>query len=249
MQFKNGGEKIAPLSHTVVTSVATLTSRSSPVYPGDMNVTKSSNYDERISSVSSASANLHTSMETGNTTERSLLLSESWSSAADKDKELRKPAFDETRVSVAEDSSGLRKSSIVQKEAAHPALDVTREEEPAREPRMLGHVISSKRAAEIFSPQTVLQPAVRRDLSVGESALQVQVEDDMQDKREDLQSEGTTWSVKRALGKKLLTVMEIWANFVFLFPLNVLYRSASLPGYGELSLGSENSLYLCFFHS
>lgn len=198
-QFKNGGEKIAPLSHTVVTSVATLTSRSSPVYPGDMNVTKSSNYDERISSVSSASALLHTSMETGNTTERSLLLSESWSSAADKDKELRKPAFDETRVSVAEDSSGLRKSSIVQKEAAHPALDVTREEEPAREPRMLGHVISSKRAAEIFSPQTVLQPAVRRDLPVGESALQVQVEDDMQDKREDLQSEGTTWSVKRAL--------------------------------------------------
>ncbi|XP_075127671.1 supervillin isoform X2 [Leptodactylus fuscus] len=199
-QFKNGGEKIAPLSQTVVTSVATLTSRSSPVYPGDMNVTKSSNYDERISSVSSASTLLHTSLETGNTTERSLLLSESWSPpAADKvkDKELRKPVFDETRASAADDSGGLRKSSFVQKEAAHPALDVTREEEPARDQKMLGHVISSKSTAELFSQQTVLQPALRRDLSIGESAPQVQVED-MQEERRNLQSEGTTWSVKSA---------------------------------------------------
>ncbi|XP_073437802.1 supervillin isoform X1 [Dendrobates tinctorius] len=202
-QFKNGGEKIAPLSQTVVTSVATLTSRSSPVvYPGDKNVTKSSNYDERISSVSSASTLLHTSMETGNTPERSLLLSESWSSpAADKGKELRKPMFEETRASVAEDSSGLRKSSFLQKEvAAHPALDITREEEPAREQKMLGHVISSKSTAELFSPPPVLQPSAQRDLSVGESAPQVQVED-MNDERRTLQSEGTTWSMKSALAE------------------------------------------------
>ncbi|XP_040290176.1 supervillin isoform X1 [Bufo bufo] len=201
-QFKNGGEKIAPLSPTVVTSVATLTSRSSPVYPGDMNVTKSFNYDERLSGVSSSST-LHTSMETGNTTERSLLLSESWSSpAADKvkDKELRKPVFDESRASVAEDSSSLRKSSFVQKEAAHPALDVAREEEPARDQKMHGHVISSKSTAEVFSQKTVLQPAVRRDQPTGDSALQVQV-DDMQDEKSNLQSEGTTWSVKTALAE------------------------------------------------
>ncbi|XP_069815097.1 supervillin isoform X3 [Dendropsophus ebraccatus] len=194
-QFKNSSEKIAPLSQTVVTSVATLTSRSSPVYPRDMNVTKSSNYDERISSVSSASTLLHTSMETGNTTERSLLLSGSWSSpAVDKDKEARKPLFDETRASAAEDSSSLRRSSFVQKEAAHPALDVTREEEPVR---MIGHVISSKSPAELFSPQPVLQPAPRRDLPIGEGALKVQV-DDMQDERRNLQSLGTTWSGRSA---------------------------------------------------
>ncbi|XP_069585743.1 supervillin isoform X3 [Ranitomeya imitator] len=202
-QFKNGGEKITPLPQTVVTSVATLTSRSSPVvHPGDKNVTKSSNHEERISSVSSASTQLHTSMETGNTTERSLPLSESWSApAADKvkDKELRKPMFEETRVSVAEDSTGLRKSSFVQKEAAaHPALDITREEEPAREQKMLGHVISSKNTAELFSLPPVLQPSARRHLSVGESAPQVQV-DDMQDEKRTLQSEGTTWSAKSSL--------------------------------------------------
>ncbi|XP_073533702.1 supervillin isoform X3 [Phyllobates terribilis] len=203
-QFKNGGEKIAPLSQTVVTSVATLTSRSSPVYPGDKNVTKSSNYDERISSVSSASTLLHTSMETGSSTERSLPLSEPWfSPAADKvkDQELRKPMFDETRVSVAEDSSGLRKSSFVQKEAtSHPVLDITREEEPAREQKMLGHVLSSKGTAELFSAPSVLQPAVRRELSAGGSAPQVQV-DDMQDQKRTLQSEGTPWSGKSALAE------------------------------------------------
>ncbi|XP_044150161.1 supervillin isoform X16 [Bufo gargarizans] len=200
-QFKNGGEKIAPLSPTVVTSVATLTSRSSPVYPGDMNVTKSFNYDERLSGVSSSSTYPHTSMETGNTTERSLLLSESWSSpAADKDKELRKPVFDESTASVAEDSSSLRKSSFVQKEAAHPALDVAREEEPARDQKMHGHVISSRSTAELFSQKTVLQPAVCRDQPTGDSALQVQV-DDMQDEKSNLQSEGTTWSVKTALAE------------------------------------------------
>ncbi|XP_056375404.1 supervillin isoform X2 [Hyla sarda] len=200
-QFKNGGEKIAPLSQTVVTSVATLTSRSSPVYPGDINVTKSSNYDERISNVSSASTQLHTSMETGNTTGRSLLLSESWSSpSADKvrDKEPRKPVFDETsRASAAEDSSGgggLRRSSSVQKET----LDVTREEEPGKEQKMLGHVIPSKGMAELYSPQPVLQPALRPDLPVGESALQVQV-DDMQEERRTQQSQGTTWSEKSAV--------------------------------------------------
>ncbi|KAG8573569.1 hypothetical protein GDO81_012457 [Engystomops pustulosus] len=186
-QFKNGGEKIAPLSQTVVTSVATLTSRSSPVYPGDMNVTKSSNYDERISSVSSASTLLHTSMETGNSTERSLLLSESWSSP-DKDKESRKAPLEESRVSAAGDSSSLRKSSFVQKEAIHPALDVTREEE-----EMLGHVISSKGTAELFRQESALQPAVCRDLSLGEGALQVE---EMQEERRHLLSEGTTWSEK-----------------------------------------------------
>ncbi|XP_075683605.1 supervillin isoform X2 [Rhinoderma darwinii] len=195
-QFKNGGEKIAPLSQTVVTSVATLSSRSSPVYPGDMNVTKSSNYDERISSVSSASTQLHTSLETGNTTERSLLLSESWSSPA-ADKELRKPLFDVTRVSVAEDSSSLRTSSVFQKEDVHPALNATKEEEPAKEQKMLGHVNSSKSTVELFKQPTVLQPAVRRELSI-ESALQVQVED-MQAEKTNLQSDGTTWSVKSAL--------------------------------------------------
>ncbi|XP_075683610.1 supervillin isoform X7 [Rhinoderma darwinii] len=197
-QFKNGGEKIAPLSQTVVTSVATLSSRSSPVYPGDMNVTKSSNYDERISSVSSASTQLHTSLETGNTTERSLLLSESWSSPA-ADKELRKPLFDVTRVSVAEDSSSLRTSSVFQKEDVHPALNATKEEEPAKEQKMLGHVNSSKSTVELFKQPTVLQPAVRRELSI-ESALQVQVED-MQAEKTNLQSDGTTWSVKSALAE------------------------------------------------
>ncbi|KAM4026682.1 supervillin isoform 4-T4 [Anomaloglossus baeobatrachus] len=202
-QFKNGGEKIAPLSHTVVSSVATLASRSSPVYPGDMSVTKSSNYEERISSVSSASPLLHTSMETGSAPERSLLLSGSCGSpAADKakDKELRRPMSEEATVSVAEDSGGLKKSSFVQKEAAHPALDITREEEPAGEQRMLGHVISSKSSVELFSQPTVLQPAVRRDLSAGEGALQAQV-DDMPDERRTPQAEGTAWSMRSDLAE------------------------------------------------
>ncbi|KAM5157109.1 supervillin [Mantella aurantiaca] len=197
-QFKNGGEKIAPLSQTVVTSVATLTSRSSPVYPGDMNVTKSSNYDERISSISSASTLFHTSMETANTTERSSLLSESWSSPpANKlrDPEPRKPLF-ENRALATEESS-LRKYNPAPKEDIHPVLDVSKEEESTREQKRLGHVISSKNTAELLSPQTLLQPAVQRELPIAESSPQVEV-DDMKPERRNLHSESNAWSIKGA---------------------------------------------------
>lgn len=204
MQFKNGGEKIAPLSQTVVTSVATLTSRSSPVYPGDMNVTKSSNYDERISSISSASTLLHTSMETANTTERSSLLSETWSSPhIDKlrEPEPSKPLF-ESR-SLASEESSLRKSSPAQKEVVHPVLDVSEEEESTREQKRLGHVISSKSTVELLSPQTLLQPAVQRELPIAHSSPQVEV-DDMKPERKNLHLETNAWSIKGATGKTLL---------------------------------------------
>nr|DBA25128.1 TPA: hypothetical protein GDO54_012695 [Pyxicephalus adspersus] len=184
--FKNGGEKIAPLSQTVVTSVATLTSRSSPVHPGDMNVTKSSNYDERISNISSASTLLHTSMETANTTERSLLLSESWSSPLNekpREPEPSKPV-NENRELVADENS-LRKCSLAQKEVAHPVLDVSKEEESAKEQKKLGHVISSKSAVELLSPQTLLQPAVQQELPIASSSPQVEV-DDMKPERRNL---------------------------------------------------------------
>ncbi|XP_018418939.1 PREDICTED: supervillin [Nanorana parkeri] len=197
-QFKNGGEKIAPLSQNVVTSVATLTSRSSPVYPGDMNVTKSSNYDERISNISSASTLLHTSMETANTTEQSSLLSESWSSPqADtlREAEPSKPLF-ESRSLAAEESSP-RKSSPAQKEVVHPVLDVSKEEESTREQKRLGHVISSKNTVELLSPQTLLQPAVQRELPIAESSPQVEV-DDMKPERKNLHSETNAWSIKGA---------------------------------------------------
>ncbi|CAI9603831.1 unnamed protein product [Staurois parvus] len=197
-QFKNGGEKIAPLSQTVVTSVATLTSRSSPVYPGDMNVTKSSNYDERISNISTASTLLHTSMETANTTEQSSLLSESWSSPfADKlrEAEPRKPLF-ESRALVTEENS-LRKYSLAQKEVPHPVLDVSKEEESAREQKRLGHVISSKSTVELLSPRTLLQPAVQPELPIAESSPQVEV-DDMKPERRNLHSEANAWSDKGA---------------------------------------------------
>ncbi|XP_072269503.1 supervillin [Pyxicephalus adspersus] len=198
MLFKNGGEKIAPLSQTVVTSVATLTSRSSPVHPGDMNVTKSSNYDERISNISSASTLLHTSMETANTTERSLLLSESWSSPLNekpREPEPSKPV-NENRELVADENS-LRKCSLAQKEVAHPVLDVSKEEESAKEQKKLGHVISSKSAVELLSPQTLLQPAVQQELPIASSSPQVEV-DDMKPERRNLFSESEAWSVKGA---------------------------------------------------
>lgn len=205
VQFKNGGEKIAPLSQTVVTSVATLTSRSSPVYPGDMNVTKSSNYDERISSISSASTLLHTSMETENTTERSSLLSESWSSPlADKvrEPEPRKQPLLESKALSTEESS-LRKCSPAQKEAVHPMLDVSEEEESASEQKRLGHVISSKSTVELLNPQTLLQPAMQQELPIAESSPQVEV-DDMKPERSNLHSETNVWSIKGATGKTLL---------------------------------------------
>lgn len=198
-QFKNGGEKIAPLSQTVVTSVATLTSRSSPVYPGDMNVTKSSNYDERISSISSASTLFHTSMETANTTERSSLLSESWSSPLiDKlrEPEPRKQPPLESRALATEESS-LRKSSPAQKELVHPVLDVSKEKESASEQKRLGHVISSKSTVELLNPQTLLQPAVLQELPIAESSPQVEV-DDMKPERSNLHSETNAWSMRGA---------------------------------------------------
>ncbi|XP_077347186.1 supervillin isoform X10 [Lithobates pipiens] len=200
-QFKNGGEKIAPLSQTVVTSVATLTSRSSPVYPGDMNVTKSSNYDERISSISSASTLLHTSMETANTTERSSLLSESWSSPLiDKlqEPEPRKQPLLESRALATEESS-LKKFSPAQKEVVHPVLDVSKEKEKesASEQKRLGHVISSKSTVELLNPQTLLQPAVQQELPIAESSPQVEV-DDMKPERNNLPSETNAWSIRGA---------------------------------------------------
>lgn len=213
-QFKNGGEKIAPLSETIVTSVATLTSRSSPVYPGDMNVTKSSNYDERISSVSSASTLLHTSMEIGTATDKSLLLSESWSSPLSekvKEPERRKQSFNETRVLAAEDS-GFRKSSSTQGKVLHPFLDVSEEEESTKEQSTLGHVNSSKSALESLSPQTLLQPAVQQELAIPPSTPQVEA-DDMRPQRRNLHSEKDTWSVRSAAGKKRLPSLHKRATF------------------------------------
>ncbi|XP_012821109.1 supervillin isoform X3 [Xenopus tropicalis] len=181
-QYKNGGEKIGPLSHSVVTSVATLTSRPSPVSPGDMHTAKSSSYEERISSVSSTSALLHTSLETGSTSERSLLLSEPWSPPSVKDKvyekEPRKPMLEETRVSAAEDSSSFGKCSSLHKEKTHPALDVAKEEEHVEEQKVPGHVASSSSRVELLSPQKLSQPAEHSESQAKpESALQVDAED------------------------------------------------------------------------
>ncbi|XP_068091798.1 supervillin isoform X3 [Hyperolius riggenbachi] len=201
-QFKNGGEKIAPLSQTVVTSVATLTSRSSPVYPGDMSVTKSSNYEERISSISSASTLLHTSMETGNTTARSPMLSETWSSPTLdklKEPEPRKPAFDESRVLVAGEGR-LRKSSLSQKEVIHPVLDVSEEDFSGRELGTLGHVTSSKSAVELLSPQMLFQPAVQPEPPVSESSPQIEA-DDMKPERKNLHTETNAWSRRAAVAE------------------------------------------------
>ncbi|XP_063778114.1 supervillin isoform X5 [Pseudophryne corroboree] len=197
-QLKSGGEKIAPLPQTIVTSVATLTSRSSPVYPGDINVTKPSNYDERISSISSTSTALHTSVDSGNITERSLLLSELWSSSpTDKarDKELKKPMLDETRVPVAPERS-MSKCSSARKEAIHSILDLSKEE-AAIDHKSLGHVTSSNSTVELLSPQTLLQPAVLQDLPIAESTPQVEL-DDLQPERTALQSDTSLWSVKGA---------------------------------------------------
>lgn len=204
VQFKNGGEKIAPLSQTVVTSVATLTSRSSPIYPGDMNIAKSSNYDERISSISSASTLLHTSMEKANTTERSLLLSESWTAPRADKPEPKKPLF-ESRALATEESS-LRESIPAQKRLIHPVLDVSKEENLTREQKRLGHDFSSKSTAELLSPQTLFQPAVQRELPIVESSPQVEV-DDMKPERRNLHSETNAWSKKSTPGKKLLHFM------------------------------------------
>ncbi|XP_041423327.1 supervillin isoform X9 [Xenopus laevis] len=179
-QYKNGGEKIGPLSHSVVTSVATLTSRPSPVSPGDMHAAKSFSYEERISNVSSTSTLLHTSVETGSTSERSLLLSEPCSPPSVKDKvyekEPRKPMLEETRVSAAEDSS-FRKCSELHKETTHPALDVAKEEEHVEEPKMPGHVASSRSTVELLSPQKLSQPAEATESQAPESALQVDAEE------------------------------------------------------------------------
>ncbi|XP_075068122.1 supervillin isoform X2 [Mixophyes fleayi] len=208
-QFKNGGEKIAPLPQTIVTSVATLTSRTSPVYPGDVNVTKPSNYDERISNISSTSSALYTSMESGNITERSLLLSDPWSSSpADKGKgkELRKPVFEETKVSVAADRS-LRKCNSDQKETINPVLDLLKEEESAKDQKSLGHVISSKSTVELLSTQTLLQPAVRRDLPIAESSPKVEL-DVMQPERKVLHSETSSWSGKGATAETVEPASE-----------------------------------------
>ncbi|XP_041421761.1 supervillin isoform X2 [Xenopus laevis] len=179
-QYKNGGEKISPLSHSVVTSVATLASRPSPVSPGDMHAAKSPSYEERISSVSSTSALLHTSVETGSTSERSLLLSEPWSPPSVKDKvyekEPRKPMLEETRVSAAEDSSS-RKCSELKKEKTHRAIDVAKEEEHVEEPKVPGHVASSRSTVELLSPQKLPQPAEPTQSQAPESALQVESEE------------------------------------------------------------------------
>ncbi|KAG8443322.1 hypothetical protein GDO86_011930 [Hymenochirus boettgeri] len=178
-QYKNGGEKIGPLSPSVVTSVASLTSRSFPACPGDMHTTKPSSYDERISSISSISTLLHTSVETGSTSERSLLLSEPWSPPSVKDKvyekESRKSMLDETRVSVAEDSS-FRKCSSLIKDDIHPVLNVAKEEERSEEPKATGHVVSSRSAVELLSPQPLFQSSLYSESQVPESSLQVDTE-------------------------------------------------------------------------
>ncbi|MEE6467065.1 hypothetical protein FKM82_007135 [Ascaphus truei] len=190
-QFQNEGEKIAPLSHSLVTSVATLTSRQSPVCPGDLHVKKSANYDERISSVCSTSSLLHTSLATGNISERGPLLSESFNPPCVKDKdgetELRKPVLEQTRVFMPDDGS-LRKCSSFQEEATHPVLDLAKEEVPAEDQKAPGHVVSSRSTVELFSPQTLFQPAKCREFQVPESALQVEVEE-IQHYKESFESE------------------------------------------------------------
>ncbi|XP_041421763.1 supervillin isoform X4 [Xenopus laevis] len=200
-QYKNGGEKISPLSHSVVTSVATLASRPSPVSPGDMHAAKSPSYEERISSVSSTSALLHTSVETGSTSERSLLLSEPWSPPSVKDKvyekEPRKPMLEETRVSAAEDSSS-RKCSELKKEKTHRAIDVAKEEEHVEEPKVPGHVASSRSTVELLSPQKLPQPAEPTQSQAPESALQVE--------SEEKKSLHTDTSMRRR--KELLEIVE-----------------------------------------
>ncbi|XP_075443805.1 supervillin isoform X5 [Ascaphus truei] len=190
-QFQNEGEKIAPLSHSLVTSVATLTSCQSPVCPGDLHVKKSANYDERISSVCSTSSLLHTSLATGNISERGPLLSESFNPPCVKDKdgetELRKPVLEQTRVFMPDDGS-LRKCSSFQEEATHPVLDLAKEEVPAEDQKAPGHVVSSRSTVELFSPQTLFQPAKCREFQVPESALQVEVEE-IQHYKESFESE------------------------------------------------------------
>ncbi|XP_053322493.1 supervillin isoform X3 [Spea bombifrons] len=198
-QFKNGGEKIAPLSQNVVTSVATLTSRPSPASPGDMNVTKSSAYDERLSSVSSISTMLHTSSETGNATERSLLLSECWSPCAkDKvdEKNFRKLMADESSISMMEDSN-FSKCSSVQKEVLHPVLRVAKEVE---DQKAAGQVTSSSNAVELFSPQTLFQPVQHGEFQVPDTAPQVDDEETRQRQKRSIQSE---LSMRRALAAEI----------------------------------------------
>ncbi|KAM8967520.1 supervillin [Pelodytes ibericus] len=192
-QFKNGGEKITPLSQSIVTSVATITTRPSPMSPGDMNVTKSPNYDERISNVSSISTTLHTSLETGNTTERSLLLSDSWSPCAkDKldEKSFRKPTVEDSRISVTEDSSFSSKSSTVHKVNTHPALRVVKEAEPVEDQKAPKQVATSRSTVELLSLQTLFQPVQHGEFQVAEQASQVDEEKTLHDQK-NLQIEAT----------------------------------------------------------
>ncbi|KAM4705509.1 LOW QUALITY PROTEIN: supervillin [Rhinophrynus dorsalis] len=185
-QLKNGGEKIVPLSHSVASTIASLSSRKTPACPGDSHTTKSSHYDERISSVSSTSTLMHTSLETGNTSTRSLLLSEPWSppivQERASEKEQRKPMLDENRVSGAEDI-GFRKCSSDQKEDSHPVLDVVKEEEHSEDQKVPEHVGSSWSAVESLSPQMLFQPAVQGELPVPDRALQVDTEEMQPPKR------------------------------------------------------------------
>uniref|UniRef100_A0A8C5M522 Supervillin n=1 Tax=Leptobrachium leishanense TaxID=445787 RepID=A0A8C5M522_9ANUR len=177
-QFKNEDEKIAPLSQSVVSTVATLTSRPSPMSPRDMNVTKSSNYDERISILSSPSTMMPASSGTGNASERSLLLSDSWSPCPkDKgdDKQLRTPAVDES-TSVAEDDI-FSKCSSVRKESTHPVLNVAKEVEPAEEDQKSIGQVATSRSAEVFSPPTLFEPVLHGEFRVADSALQVEREE------------------------------------------------------------------------
>ncbi|XP_053569855.1 supervillin isoform X4 [Bombina bombina] len=179
-QLKNNGDKIAPLAPSVVSSVATLASRPSPLCLEDAHITKSSNYEERISNVSSLSTLLQSSVETGNTPERNKLLSEPWSPPCAKDneweREFRKPLLDDARVLMLDDSV-FRKSSSFQKEISHPVHSETEESPPAEDKRAHGHVFSS-RNTELYSPQTQSQTSVRGgECRIPDSALQVEGEE------------------------------------------------------------------------
>ncbi|KAM4687424.1 LOW QUALITY PROTEIN: supervillin [Discoglossus pictus] len=200
-QLKNGGEKIAPLSQSVVTSVASLTSRQSP---GDTNVSRSSNYDEKKLSVSSTSTLLQSSMETGNTSERSPLLSEPWSPPfvkdKDSEKEFRKQLLDEAEVLVPEDNV-FKKCSSFQKETIHPVHAV------AEDQKALGHVVSSSNTEELFNPQTQIQPVIRGEFREPKSALQVEVEE-LQHKTS-LQSETNMRRVKEHIAEIVEPASEL----------------------------------------
>ncbi|CAH2282190.1 supervillin isoform X3 [Pelobates cultripes] len=195
-QFKSDGEKIAPLSQSVVSTVATLTSRPSPMSPGNLNNTKSSIYDEKTTSLSSPSTVMHTSSSaTGNTSERSLLLSDSWSPSPKEkadERKLRKPVVEESRIYVTEDSN-FSKFSPVLKESTHPVLYAAKEVEPLEDQKSPRQAPTSS-AVEVFSPQTLFDPVLHGEFQVAESALQVDREEIQTHKK----SSHTESSMRRA---------------------------------------------------